>query len=89
MTPAPIPKDDILDDIRRVADELGRTPSSYAYREHGCFSARPAYRHFDSWQEAIEAAGLEPEDGRRTQFGLERKDPEDLGLSPIGEVPHS
>lgn len=83
-----VPKKDLLDDIRRLADDLDRAPTSYEYRNLGRFSTQPAYRYFESWSDAVEEAGLEPRDNR-SAYNLESMEPEDLGLSPKGDVPHS
>lgn len=50
----------LLEDLRRVADELEKTPTIAEYDDHGTYSAS-TYRHrFGTWREAVEAAGLEP-----------------------------
>lgn len=55
----PIPKGDLLDDLRRVADELGHSPSKDDYRTHGEYSSNTLINKFGSWNESKEAAGLE------------------------------
>lgn len=57
----PVPESDLLDDLRRVADELGRRPTSEDIDERGAYSASTYYRRFDSWQAALEAAGVADE----------------------------
>lgn len=57
---SPVPEDPLLDEIRRLADELDKTPSTGDLREHGQFSLNPFQNQFGSWNEAVEAAGLEP-----------------------------
>ena len=50
---------ELLAEIERLADELGRTPSSRDMAEHGEFG-RITYRdHFGSWNKALEAAGFD------------------------------
>jgi hypothetical protein len=50
---------ELLAEIERLADELGRTPSSRDMAEHGEFG-RITYRdHFGSWNEALGAAGFD------------------------------
>lgn len=56
----PIPEEDLLDELRRLADELGRTPGMKMMSERGAYSGRVYPRRFGSWNEAVEAAGLEP-----------------------------
>lgn len=50
--------DAILADIRRVALELGEPPTTDDYREHGAFSVRTVYNHFDKFVAARERAGV-------------------------------
>lgn len=51
--------DRVLDTIRALADDLGRTPSSQAVVAAGYAGMLPpAYEHFGSWPAACEAAGL-------------------------------
>lgn len=50
---------ELIDEIKRVADTLKKTPSSRDVAEHGAF-ARSTYRdQFGSWKNALEAAGFE------------------------------
>lgn len=85
-----VPEKDLLADLKRLATELGHTPSSSEYREFGEFGVRTQSERFGSWVEALEAADLEvgPRHQRNT-YDLESMDPEDLGLSPMSETRHS
>lgn len=56
----PIPRVDLLDEIRRLADELGRTPTTREMVEQGVYSDRLYFDRFESWNAAIEEAGLTP-----------------------------
>ena len=49
----------LLKEIRRLADELGRTPTRRHVREHSPISAGPAKEHFDGWNGALRAAGVD------------------------------
>lgn len=62
--PEPIPEDELLGELTRLADELGHTPSLTDLREHGKQTPSAYYGQFDSWNAAKEAAGLETERGR-------------------------
>ncbi|OYR56653.1 homing endonuclease associated repeat-containing protein [Halorubrum halodurans] len=53
-------RDDLINEIQRLADELDRTPRIRDMREHGEYSGTPYMREFGSWSDAVEAAGLEP-----------------------------
>jgi len=56
----PIDTTELLADLKRVAEEVGRTPSHQDYRKHGDYTVRTYYNRFVSWSQAHEAAGLEP-----------------------------
>ena len=55
-----IPDEDLLAELRRVADELGHAPTIREMREHGDHGVRTYQSRFGSWNEAIEEAGLTP-----------------------------
>ena len=55
-----ISKDKLLDELRRLADELGHTPSQHHMAEYGKYSKKGYLRVFGSWPEAVKAAGFEP-----------------------------
>ncbi|WP_155118167.1 homing endonuclease associated repeat-containing protein [Halorubrum sp. T3] len=52
--------DVILDDIRRVADKLGKPPTAKEMSEHGEYSQRVCQNKFGSWNEALREAGYAP-----------------------------
>lgn len=57
---APVSNDDILSDIRRVAELAGATVvSQRLYSEFGKYDPKTASRRFGTWNQAIVAAGLE------------------------------
>ncbi|THE64522.1 hypothetical protein D8Y22_12830 [Salinadaptatus halalkaliphilus] len=49
-----------LEDLREFAAELGKTPTRPEMNEDGPHSSTPYYNRWDSWNGALEAAGLEP-----------------------------
>lgn len=51
---------ELIEDIRAVAAEVGEKPTLNDYREHGAAAVKTIYRHFGSWQAALESAGYEP-----------------------------
>lgn len=57
-----IPDEDLLADLRAVADDLGHPPTRNEYDGHGSFHNRTFHSHFGSWDAALEAAGLDPDD---------------------------
>ncbi|QZP37064.1 homing endonuclease associated repeat-containing protein [Halobaculum magnesiiphilum] len=56
----PYSDDDLIEDIRGVAAEVGGKPTLNDYREHGTAAVTTIYDRFGSWQDALDAAGYEP-----------------------------
>lgn len=54
-----IATDELLADLRRVADELGHSPTVGDYRDHGKYSPKSLQKRFGSWNAAKEVAGLD------------------------------
>ena len=55
-----ITDEELLDNLRRVANLLGKRSVQYAeYREHGRCSSGVFETRFGSWNESLRAAGLE------------------------------
>lgn len=67
-----IPREDLLEDLRRLADELGRTPRASDVAEHGKFGKNTYCRTFGTYTEACEEAGLNP--NRHTDKHIPRED---------------
>lgn len=55
-----ISDEELLDEIRRLADELGAPPTAIQMDTHGKYSVRTYRNHFGRWNRAIKAAGFEP-----------------------------
>jgi hypothetical protein len=53
-------KAELLDEIRRVASELGEVPSYSEMNEHGEYSMTPYESRFATWTSAVKKAGFEP-----------------------------
>ncbi|MBX0296841.1 homing endonuclease associated repeat-containing protein [Haloarcula nitratireducens] len=51
---------ELLEEIHRLADELGKIPTAQEMKDHGEFSHRPYFTRWEGWQAAIRAAGYEP-----------------------------
>lgn len=58
--PTDIPKSDLIAELTRLADELGRTPTREDMTTSGKYGASTCQRTFGSWTAAIEVAGLPP-----------------------------
>jgi hypothetical protein len=56
---------DLLDDLRAVADELGATPSKEQYSESGEYAPNTIINRFGKWNQAVRVAGLLPNQFRR------------------------
>ena len=54
---------ELLLELRRLAVDLGKTPSASDLSSYGTYSRRPYRDRWDSWSDAIRAAGLEPNTG--------------------------
>lgn len=59
------PEGDLIAEMQRLADELGRPPTCDDMNEHGEYSNTPYYNRWGSWADAREAAGLTPGKTRR------------------------
>lgn len=55
-----IPEDELLDDLRRVAEEVGAPPKNEEYTRLGEFSVTTFQERYGSWNEARREAGLDP-----------------------------
>ncbi len=56
----PVPSEDLLADLKRVASELGRGTLAYRdYNSRGTYSSGTIEARFGGWNEALKAAGLE------------------------------
>lgn len=52
--------DDLVADLQAVADDLGHPPTKLEYDDRGITSSMTLRRRFGSFNDALEAAGLEP-----------------------------
>lgn len=53
-------EDEILDEIHRLADDVGRVPSKKDLRQHGQISVTTVEHHFNTWHDALSAAEMTP-----------------------------
>jgi hypothetical protein len=49
--------EDLLDDIRRLAAEIGHPPTLQEYRERGEYGATTLFERFGSYRDALQEAG--------------------------------
>ncbi|MFD1635085.1 homing endonuclease associated repeat-containing protein [Haloplanus ruber] len=52
-------REDVLAELERVSEELGKRPSTSDYHKHSTYSTSDVYQFFDSWDSAIDAASIE------------------------------
>jgi predicted DNA-binding protein YlxM (UPF0122 family) len=52
-------REDILEEIGRVSEELGKRPTISEYEENSEYNSSDMYRFFDSWSDAIDDASIE------------------------------
>jgi len=55
-----IPTDELLGELRRLARDLGRTPTKQQLNDRGEYWGKSYLNRFGSWNDAIRQAGLEP-----------------------------
>ena len=65
MSQAMPTKEEILGAIRDVAGRLGKPPSRHEFHQNCPISQHQVQKHFLSWNEAVSAAGLEPDTTRQ------------------------
>jgi len=54
-----VPETDVIEDLKRVAEEIDESPSQEQYNQHGEFSEGVVHARFETWNDGLEAAGLE------------------------------
>lgn len=55
-----VTRDQVLDAIRSVVATLGHTPSRSEFANHAGITQHWVIKHFGNWNEAVDAAGFEP-----------------------------
>lgn len=59
---------ELINELKRLADKFDRTPTFADMTEHGKYSGVLYVNRFDSWNEAVEAAGLTPNDQNQPRY---------------------
>jgi hypothetical protein len=82
-------KEELLEAIREMAEEVGHAPTRNEMEEHGPYSRQPFVRAFGSWSAALEAAGFSPyrrvdTDGELRRYGSEWPEQRRLALERDG-----
>lgn len=60
--------EELIDEMQRLDDELGHTPSSSEMDDEGRYSAGVYQHRFDSWKDALDAADLDTETAGRQKY---------------------
>lgn len=60
--PQAIPREELLAELRRLAEQLGHPPLSNEMEEQGEHGKAVFFKHFESWDAAVDAAGFDPDD---------------------------
>jgi len=58
-------RQELLNELKRLANDLDHTPTFEDMNRHGKYSALTYRNHFDSWNNAIKTAGMEPNTPRQ------------------------
>jgi len=58
-------KADLLDDLRRLGEEIGRAPTQAEVDDRGQYAAQTYHRHFGSFLKSLDAAGFDTDDPDR------------------------
>lgn len=58
--PKQLSKDDLLKAVIDFADQKGETPTAYEMDKEGPHTTYAYYKHWDSWFDVLDEAGLEP-----------------------------
>jgi hypothetical protein len=54
-----IPEADLTDELQRVADKVGESPSQKQFNTHGKWTHQVVYERFGSWNNGLKACGLD------------------------------
>lgn len=49
-----VTKRELMFELYRLANELGKVPTAFEMSEHGAYSFEPYQRHFGSWSNAVD-----------------------------------
>jgi len=70
----PVPKAELLEELRELAAELGHPPTGQQMNAQGPRWASVYQRRFGSWNDALGEAGLEPRTSRGTAVSISREE---------------
>lgn len=67
MTQHGLSKEELIQELRRLEQQLGTVPATTDMNESGKYSVPPYYRVFGSWKEALSEAGFEPQKAQKSR----------------------
>ncbi|WP_280985286.1 homing endonuclease associated repeat-containing protein [Halorhabdus utahensis] len=82
----PISREELLFELQRLTDELGRPPTGPEMHDFGAFSHSIYQRKFDTWNNALREAGLDLHDNKGTPDGELISEIQSL-VDELGRVP--
>jgi len=53
-----VPREDLVAELKRVTEELGKPPNTEEMKEHGCYGVSTCSNEFGTWNEALKTAGV-------------------------------
>lgn len=53
-----VPREDLIDELEQVTEELGKPPTTEEMKEHGCYGVSTYSNEFETWNEALKTAGV-------------------------------
>ncbi len=69
----PTPEEDLVEELERVADELGRPPTTTVMRRRGKYGPEAYKSRFGTWDAALEAIGIDRQEWLREQGDAQRE----------------
>lgn len=86
--PGNVATEELIDDLRRLGDDLGRPPKTTDVMQGGEYSIATYYKHFETFADALEAAGYPAAPGnfipRELLLEALRELASDVGSQPSG-----
>lgn len=81
---------ELIEELQRLAESLGHTPSTSEMNDDGKFSAGVYQHRFGSWEEALDAADLDASEAGRQQYSNDDLEAEMQGVADeVGHAPRT
>jgi hypothetical protein len=69
-----IAREDLLDELKRLQEEVDRAPRQSDMTDEGAYSTRPYEREFEAWADALRAADITPGPRQRQNQHIDEDD---------------